>query len=1123
MAKQSDIERSRMEMEEQNQREQQRLQLEQQKLNIERERIDIERNRMEMEERDQRERERIDLERQRLDLERQRRDQEERDRSKQSERTSEQKIRPREYGHDPAKKEQFMGEAQYAVDELNQALADVDYNLQGFKGIDKRTLPKSERELFRLLLNQKDKIVADLEDARSAAAKKEQSYWASLVSSPPELAPLQPLEEIKTAGRRPTPTPSPKSRSPFSPRSQGTVLSESPKPHTPTYREETYDQVQSRLLKLIGITKEQYETLIRNSSNPHEKLLVEDIHAAISDELERNQTRKFQNRKQYKELLDSDVEEIKSSVIPYFNPKVEKPKKSEPVKEEVKPVVRASQEELGNAMLTNIVGPTSPTSYYKELLERFGGNAPKLNVFLRNNTSYDPEEIKTWTRESNVSDIRKLNDEVEEYEQKETPPPYKGRTKQQQMDITLADLGISQEDYDKYPALHDPIDRLIYEIMSKTSSLREKKASKDAVKKLLTQIKLTPSETAKPLISNMKYESFKPYPVIYKLGFNPNYVKELLERDRISLKQLNRRLAQSDLNLERSKYENWYEEQQQQKQEPQEESSGEETVESIKDKSLRRQIEIAEAVKDETNQKSKERAIQVAEAFTPSKSQKRRQKKKEKAAAKAAEEEQALLEATISPPTPSKQLKGILEEKSLLEATILPPTPSKQLKGILKSSTESPETKELRRLKLQQQKDKAFAPLTGIATRKEPTKALLDIIVYYGVDYFIKDTKNGTVLMDSEGNIVANIPKEGGMPVFREGFEDPSKPKPRPEIEAPVKENPLLSAKPPPEPRGIRRPPKIPPPPPPPSPPIEGSGLLENAKRKRNMWRRGGDLMADQEEEDIESVDGCGSDHSESDEDINESYYNLLSHSLYKMPMIRQVRHNVQHPALASPPMDQVNHPNAQANLMAFHGGALKDDMRHMYHQAVPKSMRGSVEMLARDTGKHILGMDKVRTARRAVKSKYEDIVPKELRGSVKDLGKATLKYAKDKYEGEGGSLKTSLEKVYHKAVPKSLRPAVEDLAKDTAHYAVNTKPVKKARRMVKEGYEKAVPKALRPAMAELGKDAGQFVKRQAGYGLKKGSPEAKEFMRKLRERKSKGGKIPGPPSRSPITDPSLL
>ena len=43
------------------------------------------------------------------------------------------------------------------------------------------------------------------------------------------------------------------------------------------------------------------------------------------------------------------------------------------------------------------------------------------------------------------------------------------------------------------------------------------------------------------------------------------------------------------------------------------------------------------------------------------------------------------------------------------------------------------------------------------------------------------------------------------------------------------------------------------------------------------------------------------------------------------------------------------------------------------------------------------------------------------------------------------------------------------------------------------------------------------------GGRLKKGSAEAKAFMASIRKKRMKGGRIPAPPSRSPITDPSLL
>jgi hypothetical protein len=308
--------------------------------------------------------------------------------------------------------------------------------------------------------------------------------------------------------------------------------------------------------------------------------------------------------------------------------------------------------------------------------------------------------------------------------------------------------------------------------------------------------------------------------------------------------------------------------------------------------------------------------------------------------------------------------------------------------------------------------------------------------------------------------------------------------------------------------------------------------LIKQSKQKtkgsgfKRRDRFGGDLMADQGEPDISSDDGGGSDQSASDSESdseNEEYYNKLSHSLYNMPMIRQVRHNVMHPAMMSPSTNQVRHPNAEANLMAFHGGALKDDLQHMYHQAVPKSLRPALEDLGKDIGKHVLRNDKIRAARRDIKKGYEKAVPKSMRPAMAELGKDALAYAGRR--ASGGSIKSKLMGAYHKAVPKSLRPAVEDLAKDTAKYAVRSKPVRKLRREAKEGYEKAVPKSLRPAVAELAKDTGNFAKRQAGFGLKKGSEEARKFMASLRARKGKGkgGAIPAPPSRSPITNPEFL
>ena len=61
------------------------------------------------------------------------------------------------------------------------------------------------------------------------------------------------------------------------------------------------------------------------------------------------------------------------------------------------------------------------------------------------------------------------------------------------------------------------------------------------------------------------------------------------------------------------------------------------------------------------------------------------------------------------------------------------------------------------------------------------------------------------------------------------------------------------------------------------------------------------------------------------------------------------------------------------------------------------------------------------------------------------------------------------------------------------------------------------------------GKEAGDALGKATGYGLKpkrlvKGSAEAKAFMASIRKKKGmKGGDIPAPRSRLPITDPSML
>jgi hypothetical protein len=294
--------------------------------------------------------------------------------------------------------------------------------------------------------------------------------------------------------------------------------------------------------------------------------------------------------------------------------------------------------------------------------------------------------------------------------------------------------------------------------------------------------------------------------------------------------------------------------------------------------------------------------------------------------------------------------------------------------------------------------------------------------------------------------------------------------------------------------------------------------------------------MGDLSDGDISSEDDGGSDQIKK----------KISHK-YIMPSSPMLRRGFQHPAMCGP-SDHL-HPNAYANIHAMTGGLLKQDLQEGYEKAVPKALRPAVEELAKDTGMYAMRSKPVQKAKRQAERVYKKAVPKSLRPAVEDLGKDMLAFGKRRAGyGKGmsrsrssspsfsperggmlgcGSMKEKLSKMYKKAVPKSLRPAVAELAGDTAAFAMRSKPVKKLRSKAKETYEKAVPKSLRPAVEELAKDSGAYAMRQSGFGLKKGSEEARKFMAALRARKgkksSKGGKIPAPPSRSPVTDPSLL
>jgi paraquat-inducible protein B len=234
------------------------------------------------------------------------------------------------------------------------------------------------------------------------------------------------------------------------------------------------------------------------------------------------------------------------------------------------------------------------------------------------------------------------------------------------------------------------------------------------------------------------------------------------------------------------------------------------------------------------------------------------------------------------------------------------------------------------------------------------------------------------------------------------------------------------------------------------------------------------------------------------------------------------MRRLAQHPALASPAPEFVSHPNATMNIHAFHGGALRKDLSHMFQKAVPESMRESVSNLGREAGREVLRQPEVKRIRKQAREKYEEVVPQSMRASVGKVAKAGLRHALD-----GGSMKTRMQKAFVKVVPnKKVRESLVDLGKTATNEIVNSKPVTKVRRQVRDKYNKAVPQSLKDPLKDLGEATLEYGKKKAGYGKGlKGSPEMAAKMAKLRamrKKKMTGGDLP-PRSRSYITDPSLL
>jgi len=103
---------------------------------------------------------------------------------------------------------------------------------------------------------------------------------------------------------------------------------------------------------------------------------------------------------------------------------------------------------------------------------------------------------------------------------------------------------------------------------------------------------------------------------------------------------------------------------------------------------------------------------------------------------------------------------------------------------------------------------------------------------------------------------------------------------------------------------------------------------------------------------------------------------------------------------------------------------------------------------------------------------------------------------------------------------------ALRRLGDDVAHAGRHAEMVS-AKRISGKGYGAAIgPSSIKPHGGALDmsgvRPIGPGSMKPRGKGLVKGSAEAKAFMASIRKKKMKGGALP-PPSRSPITDPSLL
>jgi hypothetical protein len=275
---------------------------------------------------------------------------------------------------------------------------------------------------------------------------------------------------------------------------------------------------------------------------------------------------------------------------------------------------------------------------------------------------------------------------------------------------------------------------------------------------------------------------------------------------------------------------------------------------------------------------------------------------------------------------------------------------------------------------------------------------------------------------------------------------------------------------------------------------------------------------------------------------------------------IRNLWHKI--PEHYHKPIEEIGR-HAASDLGFGLGGRLGDDMRNLWHK-IPQQYHAPIEQIAR-MGAHDAGFglggrlgDDVRNLWHKIPQQYHKPIESILRSGQKDLGfglgaglyagggsglyAGTGLYAggeigdgmnggalgpKDYsttspyYTGRVGTKESSYTPRKHHDIPTA-EPIHEPIVEaEPVHEPKKEKKINRHKKAKK--WTKYVGNEMMDTVKKVA-DAGHYVKKLFGGKLEKGSPEAKEFMRKLRERKgkAKGGDLP-PRSRGIITDPSLI